>query len=111
MSLDIVEFATVLSPVLIAIITGLFSIKQAKMEKEISARYDNFADKIELRKKESLLSMKMASANTKLTIGVAMALKTGHANGEIEEGLKAVQEAENEYKNFLRKVAVDSIES
>lgn len=63
----------------------------------------------EQRAKEGRLQLKMLDANAKLTIGVAMALKHGHANGEVEEGLKAVEEANDEYVHFLEGVALDRI--
>ena len=63
----------------------------------------------EQRAKEGRLQLKMLDANAKLTVGVAMALKHGHVNGEVEEGLKAVEEANNEYVHFLEGVAPDRI--
>ena len=38
-----------------------------------------------------------------------MALKTGHANGEIEAGLKAVEDAQNDYRLFLEGLALDEL--
>lgn len=109
---------SVASPVLVAVITGLFSVKQSKVQKEIKANQQQIEKKqIEaekrglMRRKEYILAIKMADANTQLTIGVATALKTGKANGEIEEGMKAVKEVREEYNNFLREVAAaDMIE-
>lgn len=63
----------------------------------------------EQRAKEGRLQLKMLDANAKLTIGVAMALKHGHANGEVEEGLKAVEDANNEYVHFLEGIAIDKL--
>lgn len=63
----------------------------------------------EQRSKEGRLQLKMIDANAKLTIGVALALKNGHANGEVEEGLKAVEEANNEYHTYLEGIALDNI--
>lgn len=59
--------------------------------------------------KEGRLQLKMMDANSRLTVGVAMALKHGHANGEVEEGLKAIEEAEKEYVEFLEDIAIDQI--
>ena len=61
------------------------------------------------RKKSERNNVPKRDANAKPTIGVAMALKHGHANGEVEEGLKAVEEANNEYVHFLEGVALDRI--
>lgn len=51
----------------------------------------------------------MIEANSKLTVGIAMALKHGHANGEVEAGLKAVDEAQREYVEFLEGIAIEQI--
>ena len=51
----------------------------------------------------------MIAANSELTVGVAMALKKGQCNGEVEAGLKAVQEANRKYKDFLETVAMEHI--
>ena len=59
------------------------------------------------RSKEARLQLAMIAANSKLTVGVAMALKHGHTNGEVEEGLAAVETANNEYAHFLEEVALD----
>lgn len=61
------------------------------------------------RSKEGRLQLKMLDANSKLTVGVAMALKSGHANGEVEAGLQAVTAAQKEYTEFLEGVALDQI--
>ena len=45
----------------------------------------------------------------KLTVGVAMALKRGHCNGDVEDGLEAVQKADTEYAAFLESVAVEHL--
>jgi hypothetical protein len=105
----VLTIATITSPIVVALITGWYSVKQSKVQKQIEVRQEEADRKAELRRKESLLSMKMASANTRLTIGVAMALKRGHANGEIEDGMKAVEDAEREYNNFLKSVAINDI--
>ena len=105
----VIAISSIASPILIAIITGLFGIRQAKVDKQIELQNKQEISRSDLRRKESLLSMRMASANTKLTIGVAMALKNGHANGEIEEGMKAVEDAEREYNDFLKTVAINDI--
>lgn len=59
------------------------------------------------RAKEARLQMDMIAANSKLTVGVAMALKHGHANGEVEEGLAAVKTANEKYSDFLREIAIN----
>ena len=53
--------------------------------------------------------MELTNANTDLTIGVAMALKNGHANGEIEEGLAAVQAAKQSYQRFHNEIVSEQL--
>ena len=59
------------------------------------------------RAKEARLQMDMIAANSKLTVGVAMALKHGHGNGEVEEGLAAVKTANEKYTEFLKDIAIN----
>lgn len=66
-------------------------------------------ERTEQRTKEGMLQLQMIDANSKLTIGVAMALKHGHCNGEVEAGLQAVQEASDNYVQFLEGIAIDQI--
>ena len=61
------------------------------------------------RSKEAMLQLAMIAANLKLTVGVAMVLKHGHANGEVEEGLAAVEAANSDYTKFLEDLALEHI--
>lgn len=61
------------------------------------------------RAKEARFQLQMINANGQLTVGVAMALKHGHCNGEVEAGLAAVHEANTEYTKFLEEVALDHV--
>lgn len=63
----------------------------------------------EERKKESLLSLRLMSANCSLTVGTALAVKKGYANGEMEQGLKDVEDAMKAYQEFHNKIAVDHL--
>ena len=100
---------SVAGTIAVAIITGLFSVKMSKIKTDMETETKKAEERTEERKKESLLSMKLASANTKLVIGVAMAIKHGKANGEIEEGLEAVESAQREYDDFLKSIAIKDI--
>lgn len=66
-------------------------------------------ERAEQRAKEGRLQLKLIAANNNLTVGVAMALKHGHANGEVEVGLKEVESAQMEYRQFLENIAIDQI--
>ena len=101
----IIALIAAAATIIAAIITGIFAYRQARLTKRIEADAEETKEKEDQRKKESLLAMELSNANAKLTVGVAMALKRGHANGEIEEGLKAVQMAMDAYEAYLREVA------
>lgn len=62
-------------------------------------------ERAEERRKESLLSLQLMNANCSLTVGTAMAIKRGSCNGEMEQGLKDVQEAMREYRDFHERLA------
>lgn len=87
-----------LSAVLVAVLSNSLR-KSAKEEEKRSDR----------RREESMLSLRMMDANCALTIGVAMALKHGHCNGEVEEGLKRVKEAQDKYNEFERRVLAEEL--
>ena len=57
------------------------------------------------RKTESLLQMELIMASAKLSYACAVALKRGKANGEVEEGVQAYEEAKGKYYKFLNKQA------
>ena len=83
------------------IITGvLVFIIQQKIKKQ-----DSYLDKQdEIRKKESALQLKMIMAGNMLSYAVAMAVKRGEPNGEVEEAVKAYNEAKDDYYMFLNEV-------
>lgn len=58
---------------------------------------------------ERLLSLKMMSANNKLSYACAMAIKRGRPNGEVEEAVEAYEEAKQEYDAFLMQVAAEQL--
>ena len=61
------------------------------------------------RSKEAMLQLAMIATNLKLTVGVAMVLKHGHANGEVEEGLGAIEATNSDYTKFLKNLALEHI--
>jgi hypothetical protein len=78
-------------------------------EEERKALIEEQNKKDKQRSTETLLLMELTNANTDLTIGVAMALKNGHANGEIEEGLAAVQAAKQSYQRFHNEIVSEQL--
>lgn len=63
----------------------------------------------EMRKKESLLQMELIMASAKLSYACAVALKRGKANGEVEEGIRAYEEAKEKYYHFLNEQAKEHL--
>ena len=89
---------TAFSGIVVAWIANKTSKESARMEA-----------RAEQRRKESRLALQMQHANTELTVGLAMAMKHGKCNGEVEEGLTAVKEANKAYEAFLEGVAIDAL--
>ncbi len=98
-----------MTEIICTFITAAATIICAYMAAQGKKRADKEDARAEQRSKEGRLQLQMLDANSKLTIGVAMALKHGHANGEVEEGLKAVEDAQKEYVEFLEGIALDHI--
>lgn len=91
------------------IICACIAANTAKAEKVRKKNEEKEEQRSLQRSKEARLQLAMIAANSKLTVGVAMALKHGHTNGEVEEGLAAVENANGEYSRFLEEVALDHI--
>jgi len=100
----IIAAISALGTVIVAIIGGVFAVRAAKAQKMTEEIEKATAIRAEQRRRESLLALELMNANTSLTIGVAMALKRGHANGEIEQGLKDVDEARKKYEKFHNEI-------
>jgi len=64
----------------------------------------------EARKKESLLALEMQMATAKLAYAVAVALKRGTANGEVEDGIAAFETAKKKYLAFLNEQAAEHLQ-
>ena len=61
------------------------------------------------RQRESLLSLEMGMSTAKLAYATAVALRRGHANGEVEEGIRAYNEAKKKYVDFLNEQASEHL--
>jgi len=92
-----------IATIICAVITA-FSVRAERQRRETEANTETLNSQ---RAKEARLQLSMIDANSKLTVGVAMALKNGHANGEVEEGLRAVNTANAKYAEFLEEVALE----
>lgn len=62
-----------------------------------------------IKEEGELLNLEMTAANGKLSYACAMALKRGKANGEVEDAVKAYEEAKVKYYDFLNAQAIHSL--
>lgn len=93
-----------------AIVCAFVANQNRKREKADAERAERAEHRAAIRMRESHLHLRMLAADTALTIGIAYALKRGKANGELEEGLRAVEQARKEYDDFLREIASEHLE-
>lgn len=77
-----------------AIISGTINRRMTKAEKEQE-------EKEKAKSKEIVLLLTGIKATGALSYATAVALKRGHANGEVEKGVKAYEEWEQELDSFL----------
>ena len=63
----------------------------------------------ELRRRESLLSLRMMDATLQLSIVTSNALTGGHNNGNVERARQAAQTVAEEYENFMREVTAHEV--
>lgn len=94
----ILNFVQLLIPLLIAIV----EVRATKDRKKKEIR-----DK--LRAEESRLSMQLMDANCQLSEVTANALTNGHNNGNVEAAKKAAVKAKQEYYDFLKRSAADTM--
>ena len=92
----------ILPSLCVSAVMAVFNARQKKREKETDARAD-------ARKRESLLGLKLTMATAKMSFAVAMAVKRGHANGEVEDAMKDYEAARKEYLQFLNEQAADHL--
>lgn len=92
-----------------AIIVALVAAWSGKTVKRAERDAKKEEERAQQRAKEARLQLAMIAANSELTVGVALALKEGHTNGEVEAGLEAVKLANARYKQFLEEFAIDRI--
>lgn len=95
-------FWSVLPSLIVGVVLAIFNSRQKKRETEQDAR-------AEARKRESMLHLNLQMATAKLSYATAMALKRGKANGEVEEGVEAYENAKREYYNFLNQQATEHL--
>lgn len=95
-----------ISAILPSIICGIFMAHYNKRQSKKDAAVEKRAEE---RKQESLLALEMNMANAKLSYAVAMAVKRGKPNGEVEEGIAAYEAARKKYLQFLDNIAFNHL--
>ena len=95
-------FWAVLPSLIVGVVMAVFNSRQKKRETE----QDEITN---ARARESLLHLNLQMATAKLSYATAMALKRGKANGEVEEGVEAYENAKREYYNFLNQQAAEHL--
>ena len=91
--------------VMVAVINGMFS-REKKHRQKINESVDRRAS---LRAEESMLAMRMMSANTSLTIATALALQEGRTNGKMTTALVEAERAQLDYYEFINRIAAQKI--
>ena len=79
------------------------------IEKRAEKRQKETQNHNAARKRESLLMLEMHAANANMTYAVAMAVKRGHANGEVETAIEEYEAAKKAYYRFMNEQAVGYI--
>lgn len=92
----------VLPALCVSIIMLFFSNKQDKRNKEADA-------KEEQKKKSDKAQLSLLLAAAKLSYACAMAMKNGHPNGEIEDGIEQYKEAMKDFKQLERELFVEKV--
>lgn len=93
----------VLPSLIVGVFMAVFNRKMDKREKEQNKL-------VEARREESSLALELQMATAKLSLASALALKRGKANGEVEEGIAAYNEARKKYLAFLNRQAINNLE-
>ena len=81
--------------IITGIVLAVFSARQRAGE-------ESRKQEAEARRKESLLNLNLTFAAAQLAYAVAMAVKRGSPNGEVEEGVDTYEKALSEYREFER---------
>ena len=80
---------------------GVGAIISGTISRRITKAEEDAAEKEKARTKEIVLLLTGIKAAGALSYATAVALKRGHANGEVEKGVEAYEEWEQELDKFL----------
>jgi hypothetical protein len=95
-------FWTVAPSLLTSIALGVFGSRMRKASQRREQAERN-------RRKEAKLNLDLTFATAQLSYAVAMAIKRGRPNGEVEQGVEAYEAALQAYRKFEREQLADSI--
>ena len=87
--------------VVTALISATSVIIVARINADSRRHMKKSEEREDIRNKGTLIQLKMMQANTKLTDAIAIAIKRGYANGEVEAAQKEIAEVEKEYNQFM----------
>lgn len=93
-------FETIGTPLIVGILLAYFQHANNK-------RYDKMDTRAELRKKEAIVNAKVTEATMELSFAVAMAIKRGEPNGEVEKAIKSYKTAKKAKEDFLHEVGAE----
>lgn len=99
--MTLADFLQAILPALcVSIIMLFFNTKQAKRDKEADAKEAQ-------KKKSESAKLSVMLATAKLSYATAMAVKNGHPNGEMEDGIKQYRDAMTDFKTLERELIVE----
>lgn len=87
--------------VITALISATSVIIVARINVDSRSHVKKSEEREKVRNKGTLIQLKMMQANTKLTDAIAIAIKRGYPNGEVEAAQKEIAEVEKEYNQFM----------
>lgn len=88
-----------------AFVAALATIISAYIASMSKRQNDKAEQRGELRRRESLLNLRMSEATLSLAVVCSNALTGGHNNGNVEEARIQATKAANEYKAFIEEIA------
>lgn len=104
-----ITFAGVVITAIMGFVTARRSARAEELAKKNAQESEEMKERSKLRKRESLLSLRMNDAIIQLAIVTANAVTGGHNNGNVERAQKAVKEVSEEYQDFLRETMANEI--
>lgn len=78
------------------------NLKLKLLEEKEDARLKELDEKFIVRKEEMVLVFDLLRANSKLTYVLALALKKGHCNGEVDRAIEYYHKANDKLSDFIR---------